>query len=266
MAKDHHAPLAPKAQDKQYLTIPLPTRLSANKILIIALIAASFLLGNLYNKVQVLEKKASAPPVPSAAQGTSPSQPAVTQPPAGPVKPVSASDHIKGNPNAKLTIIEYSDYECPFCKRFHPTSLELMKQYGDKIRWVFRHYPLSFHQNAQKEAEASECIAELGGNDAFWQFTDKIFERTTSNGTGFALDQLGPLASELGVDQTQFQTCLDSGKYAKRVQQDIAEGSSAGVTGTPATFVIDSKGKSQLVTGAQPIEAFKTIIDQALSK
>ena len=141
---------------------------------------------------------------------------------------------------------------------------DLMKTYGDKIRWVYRHFPLSFHANAQKEDEAIECVAELGGNDKFWEYVDKIFERTTSNGTGFALDQLGPLAAEIGVDKTQFQSCLDSGKYTQHVKDDIADGTTGGVSGTPSTFLIDGSGKSQLIVGAQPIESFKTAIDSAL--
>lgn len=237
---------------------------SMNKTLIVALIVGSFFLGSLTNKVATLEKNGSANPAPQAAAPNVPAG-AGAQPTAGKVKPITAADHIRGNKNAKVTLLEYSDFECSFCKRFTPTINELLEAYGDKIKFVFRHYPLPFHANAQKEAEASECIAELGGNDAFWKYYDAIFERTTSDGTGFALDKLGPLASELGVDQQQFQSCLDSGKYEKLVKDTITEGQTAGVSGTPSTFVIDSKGNSQLVVGAQPIDAFKTAIDKALT-
>ena len=98
----------------------------------------------------------------------------------------------------------------------------------------------------------------------FWKYTDTIFERTTSNGTGFALDKLGPLAAELGVDQSRFQECLDSGKYEQFVKDQIAEGTASGVNGTPATFVINDKGENELIVGAQPIDAFKSIIDKNL--
>ena len=240
---------------------------STNRILIVALIIASFFLGSLTNKVSYLEKGKTNLDTKTVLPKAAPNkqQPAA-ETPSGKIKPVTDKDHIRGNKNAKLTLVEYSDLECPFCKRFHPTMQELLKAYGDKIRWVYRHFPLSFHANAQKEAEASECVADLGGNDKFWEFTDKIFERTEANGTGFALDKLGPLASELGVNQAEFQTCLDSGKYEKLVKNQIEDVSTGGVSGTPATFVIDSKGNSQIVVGAQPIEAFKTIIDQELSK
>jgi protein-disulfide isomerase len=237
---------------------------STNKYLTIAIIVAAFFLGSLTNKVATQEKGTTAPTIAAGNANQAPSA-ANPAPSAATKKPktVTSADHIRGNVNAKVTLIEYSDFECPFCKSFDPTTQELLKTYGEKIRLVFRHYPLPFHQNAQKEAEASECIASLGGNDAFWKYTDAIFARTTSNGTGFALDQLGPLAAELGVDQTQFQTCLDSGKYAQLVKDSIAEGQGAGVQGTPSTFIIDSKGNSQLVVGAQPIDSFKTVIDKS---
>lgn len=235
---------------------------STNRVLIATLIIAAFFLGSLTNRIATLEKnETSGYKVQGAAVAPTgnPEQPQQAK-----AKPVTAADHIKGNKNAKITLLEYSDFECTFCKSLTPTLNELMKIYGEKIRLVYRHYPLSFHANAQKEAEASECIAELGSQDAFWKYVDTIFERTTSNGTGFALDQLGPLADELGVNQEQFQSCLDSGKYEKLVKDSITEGSAAGVSGTPATFIIDSKGNSQLVVGAQPIDAFKTAIDQLL--
>ncbi len=190
-------------------------------------------------------------------------QQAVAQ--AGKVKPVDfATDHIKGDKNAKVFVIEYSDFECPFCKRFHPTMQQLVDQYQGKVAWVYRHFPLSFHANAQKEAEASECASEQGGNDAFWKYSDKILERTTSNGTGFALTALGPLAKEIGLDQTKFQSCLDSGKYAKHVQQDEQEGQAAGVNGTPGNIIWTKDGKSQLISGAVPLSSLTTVIDQAL--
>ncbi len=238
---------------------------STNRILIIALIIGSFFVGSLTNKVATLEKNSPSDSGNvkgvAAAPTNAPQQPPQQQAKA---KPVTDSDHIKGNKNAKVTLVEYSDFECPFCKSFNPTTQNLLEAYGDKIRLVYRHYPLPFHANAQKEAEASECIAELGGNDGFWKYVDAIFERTTSNGTGFALDKLGPLATELGVNQAEFQACLDSGKYEKLVKDSIAEGSAAGVNGTPSTFIVDSKGNSQIVVGAQPIDAFKTAIDKAL--
>jgi protein-disulfide isomerase len=235
---------------------------SMNKTLIVAIIIAAFFLGSFSNKIATLEKGGSptaAGDTKKEAQANNPT-PAAKQP-----KKVTSADHIRGNKNAKVTLLEYSDFECSFCKNFYPTINDLLKSYGDKVRFVYRHYPLSFHANAQKEAEASECIASLGGNDAFWKYADAIYERTTSDGTGFALSALGPLAAEVGVDQQKFQSCLDSGKYEKLVKDSITEGSAAGVQGTPSTFVIDSKGNSELMVGAQPVDSFKTAIDKALA-
>ena len=177
---------------------------------------------------------------------------------------VTNEDYFKGNNNAKVILVEYSDFECPFCKRFHPTMQQVMKEYGNKVKWVYRHFPLSFHANAQKEAEASECAGKLGGNDAFWKYTDKIFERTTSNGTGFALDKLVPLAKELKLNESQFKTCLDSGEFAQKVKDQMARGSEEGVSGTPGTIVIKANGETELVSGAYPYEQLKPIIDAAL--
>lgn len=194
------------------------------------------------------------------AQQPAAQQPTAQQPAAGPVKPFDAkTDHWIGGKDAKVTLIEYSDFECPFCKRHFATMQQVLKDYPNDVRLVFRHFPLSFHQNAEKEAEASECVADLGGNDAFWKFHDIIFTQTTSNGTGFALDQLGPAAKSSGVDQKKFQDCLDSGKFAKKVAQDQTEGGAAGVEGTPATFV-----NGDLVSGAVPYATFKAKIDAAL--
>jgi len=256
-------------KDNKSITIPIPSipsRLSTNQILIGILIIASFLLGSLWTKVQYLEKNGSSTKVTgqTAPQTAAPLQQPAALAPSGKIKEITDKDHIRGNKNAKLSLVEYSDLECPFCKRFHPTMQDLMKTYGDKIRWVYRHFPLSFHANAQKEAEATECVAELGGNYVFWNYVDKMFEKTTSNGTGFALDQLGPLAAEVGVNQSAFQSCLDSDKYAKLVKEQIADGTTGGVSGTPSTFLIDANGKSQIIVGAQPIDAFKTEIDKLL--
>jgi protein-disulfide isomerase len=128
------------------------------------------------------------------------------------VVPVDLSkDHIRGNKNARIALIEYSDMECPYCKAVHPTYKQIIDQYGDKVMWVYRHFPLDFHANAMKQAEASECVAEIGGEDAFWKYVDAIYDRTQSGGQGFPLSELGPLAAEIGVNQGRFQACLDSG-------------------------------------------------------
>jgi protein-disulfide isomerase len=185
------------------------------------------------------------------------------------VRRVSVSrDHIYGNPAAPVSLIEYSDFECPFCKRFHPTAKEIVDAYGGKVNWIYRHFPLAMHNpGAQKQAEASECVAQLGGNDAFWKYANAIYARTQSNGNGFPLNQLFPLGKEIGVDENKLKECLDSGRYASRVQEDLDEGIQIGVTGTPANFLLGNEtGEVILKIGAQGFDAFKPDIDKLLRK
>jgi protein-disulfide isomerase len=176
-------------------------------------------------------------------------------------------DHIYGNPDAKVSLIEYSDFECPFCKRFHPTAKRLVEVYDGKVNWVYRHFPLAFHNpGAQKQAEGSECAADLGGNDAFWKYTDLIYERTRSNGKGFPLNRLVPLAKEIGLDERKFQACLDGGKMAARVGEDYTEGTQIGITGTPGNVLLNNEtGAVALKPGALPLEVLKAEIDHLLN-
>mgnify|MGYP001562628991 CR=1 FL=1 len=199
---------------------------------------------------------ADAQPVAAAAKKTAP---------IGDVPEVTTADHILGNKDAKVTFIEYSDFECPFCKKFEPTVQQIIKEYGDKVRVVYRHFPLSFHPNAQKEAEATECANDLGGNTAFWEYHDAILDRTPSGGTGFALDALVPLAVKLGLDESKFQDCLDTNKYAQHVKDDMSGGSAAGISGTPGSVLIDASGDAQLISGAVPFATIKTSLDAAIS-
>lgn len=188
----------------------------------------------------------------------------LTEPVSGPIVAVTSRDHVRGNASAQVTLIEYSDFECPFCKHFQETMKQVMDVYAGKIKWIYRHYPLAFHANAQKEAEATECAYELGGHEKFWQYADKIYERTTSNGTGFALADLPKLAKELGLDQEKFAACLNSGKYKDYASQSLAGGQGAGITGTPGVILITAKGEKQLIKGALPLETMKQIIDGVL--
>ena len=239
-----------------------------NIILVLVLIGASFAIGSLYTKVKYLEKGAAVAGTNTAGTNQAAGAPAAAgapQPQVAAKKPeVTDKDWYKGNKNAKVVMVEYSDLECPFCIKFHPTMQQVMKEYGDKVKWVYRHYPLSFHANAQKEAEAAECAGKLGGNESFWKYADAIFARTSGNGTGFALDKLVPLAKELGLNESSFKQCLDSGEMAQKVKDQMAKGTEEGVTGTPGTIIIDAKGDTQLVPGALPFEQVKPMIDKAL--
>lgn len=182
--------------------------------------------------------------------------PAEETPPASPVKAVDpATDHIWGNADAKVTLIEYSDFECPFCGRHYQTMKQLKQEYPNDIRVVYRHFPLQFHQEAQKAAEASECAADQG---KFWEMYDKIFEANLAE--DMSVSKWKTAAADLGLDTEQFNNCLDSGEKASQVAEDLSEGSGAGVQGTPGTFI-----NGELVEGALPYDSFKQIVEAELS-
>lgn len=188
-----------------------------------------------------------------------------TEPTAGPVEPLKAEDHVRGDRKARILLIEYSDLECPFCKRFHPTAKQVVDEYKGEVAWVYRHFPLDqIHSKADKEAEAMECAGELGGNDGFWKLTDKLFEVTPSN-NNLDLTTLPSLAEQVGLNRSAFQSCLDNGKYAAHVEEDYQGGIKAGITGTPGNILLDTKtGKTKLIPGAVPYEQIKTAVEELL--
>lgn len=194
-------------------------------------------------------------------------------PTGGSVKVSIAGNAVLGNKNAPLTLIEFSDFECPFCKRsFNDVLPSLKKEYIDtgKVKFVYRDFPLPGHANAHKEAEAAECAKSQGGDSAYYKFHDQILTQTTSNGTGLALTQLPVIAKSLGLNVSQFQQCLDSDKFKNEVDKDLSDGTAAGVQGTPSWFLgkstPDGTIEGTLLVGAQPYSAFKTAIDQMLAQ
>ena len=172
---------------------------------------------------------------------------------------VTDQDHIRGPQDAPITIIEYSDTECPFCKSFHPTVKKLLADYPTQIRWVFRHFPIEqLHSKAPAEANAAECASEQG---KFWEFIDKIYEVTPGNDN---LDsaQLPVIAKSAGVsDISKFNDCVSAGKYNSVVQADQQSGLDAGVQGTPASFI-----NGEPVYGAVPYAQLKAGVDKLLNK
>lgn len=183
------------------------------------------------------------------------------------MRPVSAGEHLRGDPKAPVKIVEFSDLECPFCKRFHETMLEVMAEYGKqgKVAWVYRHFPLdSLHPKARKEAEATECAAEVGGNEKFWAYMDRLFEITPSN-NGLDLIQLPQIAEQVGLDRKRFERCLGaSDKFAPRIEADYQDAVASGGTGTPFSVVLAPDGRRIVISGAQPYPAVKQIIEAAL--
>jgi len=184
------------------------------------------------------------------------------------LREVSGKDHIRGNPNAPVKLVEFSDPECPYCKRFHNTMNKIMNDYGKngKVAWVYRHFPLdAIHSKARKESEALECANEQGGNSKFWDYLDRLFEVTPSN-DGLDLAQLPKIAEYVGLDSAKFKECLGSGKYAKVIGDDLLDGMNAGVQGTPHSIIISKSGKKTDISGAQPYESVKAAIDKALAE
>ena len=180
------------------------------------------------------------------------------------LKPVNNQDHIFGDPNAPVKLIEFSDPECPFCKQFHKTMHQIVKDYNGQVAWAYRQFPLdSLHPKARKEAEAIECAGELGGNDKFWSYLDKIFEVTPSN-NGLDLSLLPEIAVQVGLNRNNFETCLNSGRQAANVESQYQDAVASGGEGTPYSIVVAKNGQKLVINGAQPYDAVKQIIDIAL--
>lgn len=175
------------------------------------------------------------------------------------LRQVSAGDHIRGNPDAPFVLVEYSDTECPFCKAFHGSVKQAMDEYGKDgtLAWVYRHFPLDqLHSKARKEAEATECAAELAGNTGFWNYVDRLFEITPAN-NGLDPAELSRIAAFVKLDEQKFGACLASGKYAEHIERDYQSGLTAGASGTPFNILV-LKNK---VTKAQE-EALAPLIAQ----
>ncbi len=193
-------------------------------------------------------------------------QPAPAQEPQEAVVSIN-DDPVKGNSNAPITIIEFSDYQCPFCGRFFKNTLpEIDRDYikTGKVKYVFRDYPLEFHAQAPKASEAANCAGEQG---KYWEMHDKLFE----NQGDLKVEKLKQYASEIGIDMNSFDACLDSSKYKEEIEKDVDAGKKAGVSGTPSFFIGKSQEKSKEITGkrivgARPYASFKQIIDQLLAE
>ncbi len=200
---------------------------------------------------------------------------ATTTPTAGTTAPnqvknfvaVSAADHILGDPNAPVKIVEYTDFECPFCKQFDSTMKQVMATYGKdgKVAWVIRNFPLEqLHPNAPKLAEAAECVAEIGGNDAYWKFLDSTFTQFPVN-TFFDFTKLDSTVAGVGVDTTKFEACYTSGKYKDKIAKEFNDAVAAGGQGTPHNIIVTKDGQKVAIPGAQPYAALKTVLDAVLS-
>jgi protein-disulfide isomerase len=228
--------------------------------LLVVIVIMAFGMGVMWNKLQLLEKGGSLVANNQAAGNNAPA--AAPEP-----NPTITDKQFKelidkgdspmlGNKNAKVTIVEFSDFQCPFCKQFADATFpQIKKDYIDtgKVKFIYRHYPLrAIHPEAYRAALSSECAKEQG---KFWEFHDEDYK----NQTTLSVDAFKQFAQTIGLNTSKFNTCLDSEKYKKVVEEDEALGNGVGVNGTPAFFV-----NGKLISGALPYDSFKTVIDAAL--
>ena len=189
----------------------------------------------------------------------------INDPNAATLNPVTEDDHIKGNPNAPILIVEYSDFDCPFCKLFHETMNRIIDEYGatGQVAWVYRHLPLqNLHPSAPFIAEASECVASLGGDEAFWSFADQVFaERGTNEPTNVA--RLPEFAETAGVDVAAYEACLDNNEKRADVQEDFDNAFGMGIRGTPHSFILIGDQEFPL-NGARPYNEVKSYMDSLI--
>lgn len=249
---------AQKATSESY-SIKIPKMSLKNNsyipLLMVLLLVASFFLGRLSSQVEYLQKGVAT--APSGVQAGAPTTPV----PGQKVDIDAGKLPIQGNKDAKVTVIEFADFQCPFCKQWATTVWpSLKKDYVDtgKIKFAFRHYAF-LGQESTWAAEASECANEQG---KFWDYHDYLYTNQGAENSGaFAKDKLIGFAGALGLNTDSFASCLNTDKYAKNVTDDLAAGQKAGVSGTPSTFV-----NGLIVVGAQPYETLKQLIDAELTK
>jgi protein-disulfide isomerase len=242
-------------------------------------VPAAILIGSLFISLSILagsgiiKIKGYTPqklnPSPTTAQGeVNPAAPLEEE---GPVTVSLDDDPVLGDKNAPVTVVEFSDYECPFCKRhFTDTYPDLKKDYIDtgKVKLVFRDLPLPFHDPmATKEAMAANCAREQGGDESYYKYHDELFERTASNGNGLTDANIQEIAADLGLNTANFKVCTDSERHKDEVTKDIQDAEKSGATGTP-TFIIGKSAGDQIegtkLVGAQPYAKFQSAIDKLL--
>jgi len=236
-------------------------------MLLIVTVGLAFLVGMLWQKVTNLEdendggtKVVDVPTndAPADVNGK------LTEDQAEKVPGISDSDYVLGNVDAEVVLITYSDLECPFCERFHPTGKQVVDEYGDKIAWVFRHFPLeTIHPRALPAANAVECVGKETGSEGFWKFLDTVFIDQAKYLTDAGLREAA-IAS--GANGESFDSCFSNNEFEGKVREMTTKASEAGVTGTPATYIINKNRDTWLVPGAVPVESLKATIDEALGE
>jgi len=202
----------------------------------------------------------SAPAQQLAAEPQQPAAPADTS---DQIAEVTSADHLKGSLDAPIKIVEFSDFDCPFCSRFHDAMNQIV-QNNDDVAWVYRHFPLEgLHPQARSVSIASECVANVGGEEAFWQFTDGYFEARGNRDATPHGQLISQLATDAGVDQVAFTRCFENQETNALVQEDIDNAIATGGRGTPWSIIIGPTGKTYQLNGAQPAAVIQQLIQVA---
>lgn len=251
----NHLTVIPEAQmntsSTQQQMLEMQKMIQKMFIIIVILVVA---VGGILVKDLILKNNVAPTPTPTTAtpQAGAPTDPfaLLTKYPT-----ITSDDYVQGNRNAKYQMIEYSDLQCPFCHRFYPTAVEFLSKHKD-VAFVYRHYPLdSIHPQAVPAAIASECVAKLGGAEAFYKFVDKVFTAPEDNTGSLDATQFPVWAGDSGVDVAAFNSCTDAKETKTRVDAQQKSGNSYGVNGTPATFLVNvAAKKAVLIPGAYPID------------
>lgn len=181
------------------------------------------------------------------------------------VRPLDATDHVRGTADAKVVIYEYSDFECPFCKKFHETLKQVVQEYDGELAWVYRHFPLeSLHPRAFALAVGAECAGAQGGEESFWKYADIILATALDQSFDPAL--LPDVARSIGLDTAAFSSCIDSDVHNARVMADAENAMATGGQGTPWSIIVGASGKKYQVNGAMSLQAIKQVIDLAIKE
>lgn len=182
-------------------------------------------------------------------------------------RPVDETDYIRGNPNAPILIVEYSDYDCPFCKQYHETMNKIINEFGisGRVAWVYRQFPLAqLHPNSPKISEAALCVGDIGGNDAFWSFTDLIFESRSFN-EPTNVTKLPQHAEAVGISKNDYKACMNEGRMKDTVVASIEDGFNSGARGTPYTVIMVGDQEA-VISGAQPYEVVRGIVENLIEQ
>ena len=234
-------------------------------VVLLLAVGAAFYIGKLSTEVEFYKE---GMPI-NNQLGQAPAAQAPEPQPYQPIDPSTfalpdSGDHVRGNSSAKIAIIEYSDFDCPFCGSFHETAQQIVDDSNGEVQWIYRHFPLDqLHPDAFTKSAASECAYLQGGDEAFWAFTDEIYN--SFSGSALEEAEYREMASDLGFDATQFMNCINNGDTADRVKKDMEEGTAAGVRGTPGNYIVNFETETIIpLRGAEPLENVRNVIDGLL--